>query len=77
MFTNFKSQFLWCIMCTFLTGIIVGSLFTMIDLGDNKLIISLMSICAILSVIFTCVYWKNIFSRLDLQDKINSIWNHD
>lgn len=74
MFTNFKSQFLWCIMCTFLTGLITGFDLMFIENKDIHIILIIFNI---LSIIFTVCYWKIIFSRLDLQDKINSIWNHD
>ena len=68
MFTNFKSQFLWCIMCTFLTGLFTG--FDLMFIENKDVHITLI-IFNILSIISTICYWKVIFSRLDLQDKIN------
>jgi len=74
MFADFKSQFIWCIICTFLTGFLCGSAVTMIDLHEPLKVILVNSTFAIIGIICTILYWKTIFSRLKLQDKINSIF---
>lgn len=66
MFKDFKSQFLWCIICTFITGFICGISLTLV----NTFLIILAFIC----LLFTILYWVTIFKRLDLQDRINSIY---
>lgn len=71
MFKDFKSQFLWCIMCTFITGFVCGSSITLIDYKYLNITFIILSF---LSVLFTIIYWKIIFKRLNLQDKINSIY---
>jgi len=78
MFTDFKAQFLWCIMCTFLTGMIFGILFSFIERGEHS---SVFSIIAIFSLIFTIGYWYIIFKqlkakdrRMDLERRINSVY---
>lgn len=74
MFKNFKSQFLWCIMCTFLSGVCTGINLSFIENNEVNIIFIVLNL---LMIIFTIGYWKTIFSRLDLQDKINLIWNHN
>lgn len=76
MFKNFKSQFIWCILCTFITGLITGAIITLIEYKEFNIMLILM-LLDIGAIIFNVVFWKTIFNRLYLQDKINSIWNHD
>ena len=74
MFSWFKSQFIWRIICTFLTGFICGSTITMIDLHESLKTIAINGVFSIIGIICTVIYWKIIFHKLDLQDKINSIY---
>ena len=74
MFSNFKSQFIWCIFCTFITGILVGITGSFVEFNQpikETFIFGCMSLSAI---ILTILFWTTIFHRLDLQDKINSIF---
>ncbi len=74
MFSNFKSQFIWCIFCTFITGILVGITGSFVEFSQpikETFIFGCMSLSAI---ILTILFWTTIFHRLDLQDKINSIF---
>jgi len=61
MFTEFKAQFLWCIMCTFLTGMVFGILSSFIEHKEYSFSFS---IIAIFSLIFTVGYWYIIFKRI-------------
>lgn len=71
MFADYKSQFIWCIICTFLSGIVTG-----IDIFfiENKEIHIIFIILNLLTVLFNIKFWKNIFYRLNLQDKITSFY---
>ena len=74
MFSDFKSQFKWCICCTFITGILVGITASFIEFNQpikDTVIFGGMSLFAI---ILTVLFWNTIFHRLSLQDKINSIY---
>ena len=71
MFKDFKTQFIWCIMCTFLSGVTTG-----LDLNflENHEVHIIFIVLNILVILFTVGFWKTIFSRLNLQDRINSIY---
>jgi len=74
MFADFKSQFIWCIVCTFITGMLVGITTSFIEFNQpikETFIFGCMSLSAI---ILTILFWTTIFRRLKLQDKINSIY---
>lgn len=74
MFADFKSQFIWCIVCTFITGMLVGITASFIEFNQpikETFIFGCMSLSAI---ILTILFWTTIFRRLKLQDKINSIY---
>jgi len=74
MFSDFKSQFKWCICCTFITGILVGITMSFLEFNQpikETVIFGGMSLSAI---ILTILFWTIIFHRLSLQDKINSIY---
>lgn len=74
MFSDFKSQFKWCICCTFITGMLVGITASFIEF--NQPIKETVIFCGISlsAIILTILFWSTIFRRLSLQDKINSIY---
>lgn len=74
MFADFKSQFRWCICCTFITGIIVGITMSFIEFNQSIKEIVIFGGISLFAIILTVLFWNNIFNRLNLQDKINSIF---
>ena len=71
MFKDFKSQFIWLILCTFLSGVVTGINLVFLENQEVHIIFIILNILVIL---FTVGYWKTIFSRLNVQDRINSIY---
>ena len=74
MFSNFKSQFKWCICCTFITGMLVGITASFIEFNQPIKEITVFGGISLTAIILTILFWTTIFRRLSLQDKINSIY---
>jgi len=71
MFADFKSRFLWCIICTFLTGVITGINLAFIENSEAHIVFIIINL---LAIIYYNRILKKYISRLRLQDKINSIY---
>lgn len=74
MFKNLKSQILWSIICAFITGIFAGGIIILIEYKVFNITLLILFILNIILMIFNI---NNLFRRLYLQDKLNSIWTHD
>lgn len=74
MFSNFKSQFKWCICCTFITGMLVGITASFIEFNQPTKETFIFGCMSLSAIILTILFWTTIFRRLSLQDKINSIY---
>lgn len=74
MFSDFKSQFRWCICCTFITGILVGITASFIEFNQPIKETIIFGCISLFAIILTTLFWNTIFHRLSLQDKINSIY---
>ena len=74
MFADFKSQFIWCIFCTFITGILVGITGSFVEFSQPIKDILIFGCISLFTILLTVLFWNNIFHRLNLQDKINSIY---
>ena len=73
MFSDFKSQFKWCICCTFITGILVGITTSFIEFNQPIKEIVMFGGISLSAIILTVLFWNTIFHRLNLQDRINRI----
>jgi len=74
MFSDFKSQFKWCICCTFITGMLVGITVSFIEFNQPIKETVIFGGMSLFAIILTILFWSTIFHRLKLQDKINSIY---
>lgn len=74
MFSYFKSQFKWCICCTFITGMLVGITASFIEFNQPIKETIIFGGISLFTIILTALFWKTIFHRLNLQDKLNSIY---
>ena len=74
MFSDFKSQFKWCICCTFITGMLVGITASFIEFNQSIKETVIFGGISLSAIILTILFWTSIFHRLSLQDKINSIY---
>ena len=74
MFRNFKAQLLAGIIYTFITGILFGVSYIMLEVNVHKYINIIYFVTLILLFIFDILYFKTLFKRLDFQDKLNSIY---
>lgn len=69
MFTTLRSQFKWSIVCTLLTGIIIGTFAAMIDYNEeSSLYIIIMGIVSVISLILTTSYWRCIIKQINLDN---------
>ena len=71
MFTDFKSQFLYCIVCTFLCGTMFGAFSILFDNKEINLLMYLLISFSLISIII--LWWKILFKRLKFRDRLNSI----
>lgn len=74
MFSDFKSQFKWCIYCTFITGMLAGITASFIEFNQPIKETIIFGGISLFTIILTSLFWKTIFHRLNLQDKLNSIY---
>jgi ABC-type uncharacterized transport system permease subunit len=77
MFTDFKSQFLYCIVCTFITGVLIGITASFVEFNQPIKETFIFGCISLFSIVLTILFWNNIFHRLKFRDKIyklNSIY---
>lgn len=67
MFIDFKSQFLYCIVCTFLCGTMFGAYSILFDNKEINLSIYLLISFSLILIII--LQWKMLFKRLNNLNK--------
>ena len=73
MFSDFKSQFKWCICCTFITGMLVGITTSFIEFNQPIKEIVIFGGISLFTIILTTLFWNIIFHRLNFQDKLHKL----